>query len=417
MDNPLVIQEDDFHILPSHDSVTGERLTQRLLAWQEGRQPAFLRLLGTAQESLELTRQWEQTIRQRASRVVLLGIGGSSLGGEMLASAHGNPEGLPVRFCDNVDPRSLASLSTVDWRETFLLVISKSGGTAETLSQFLSLLPTLERLPDLKQRVCVVTGVPQSPLGRMAKALELPILPFPEVGGRFSVLSVVGLLPAALAGVPVERIMAGALAAQPGLLDTDPERNRALRMALSQFHLSLAGRSQSVWVAYGDHLHRLTAWYAQLCAESLGKIDQQGQHRGLTPLSARGVTDQHSVLQLFLDGPRDKQFTLLFDPELATEGAVAANRFPEIQELALLANRPLGQLFTAEFHGTRDTLIHQGLPVRTVLLPASRPEALGALILQAEVEIALLAEMFHIDAYDQPAVEESKIRAMAYLAK
>lgn len=405
----------------NRDAIDGLRpcldpLLQRLETWwREGRGDNYL---GLARQSGELEKAitWSHRIRGRANRLVVFGIGGSSLGAEMLIHALAG-DGLPVSFHDNVDPESLASLALLDWRECFLLVVSKSGATAETLMQFLSTLPLLEAQlgKHLSERVAVITENLEGDLARIADDLELPIIPHPPVGGRFSVMSVVGLLPAAVAGVDVAGVWQGAAAMGARCCLGEMDDNPGLRLGAAQYLHAREGRPLSVMMSYGDRLHRVSAWFAQLWGESLGKRSAGGDRLGLTPISARGVTDQHSQLQLYLDGPADKQFTLLYDTALAREGRLVPERFRELAAVHPLVGRGSGELFAAEFMGTRDTLIHCGAPVRTLAMAGRQPGALGELIMLLETETVVVAELLGVNAFDQPAVEEGKRRARAYL--
>jgi glucose-6-phosphate isomerase len=383
--------------------------------WQAGHVPPFFALLEddrSVRESLE----WAARIRSVAGRLIVFGIGGSSLGAEMLVHAMGG-SGIPVLFYDNIDPETLASFAGMDWRRVFLLVVSKSGGTAETLSQFLTVLPSMERQlgARLPERVAVLTESPSNELGQIADALGLPQIRHPAVGGRFSVLSVVGLLPAAVAGVDVAGVYAGAMDMLARCRVPDSATNPAWQASVAQYTMVQQGRNLSVMMYYGDRFARLSAWFAQLWAESLGKHDQSGRHHGMTPVAARGVTDQHSQLQLYLDGPADKQFTLLYDPALISMGEVIDFRFAHLPSVAPLAGHRIGALFAAEFFGTRDALVAAGLPVREFSLSARDPAAFGALIALLQVETVMTAALCGINAFDQPAVEDGKRRARTYL--
>jgi glucose-6-phosphate isomerase len=348
----------------------------------------------------------------------VFGIGGSSLGGEMLVHSLGNPTH-PVRFFDNIDPSTLAELDGTDWHSTALLVISKSGNTAETLAQFLSLLPRLEAElgPQLREHVQVITENRAGDLARIATELGLEIVAHPPVGGRYSVLSVVGLLPAAIAGVNVAALLAGARAMAEVCGQDDMLENPAFFNGAAQYLHAEHGRRICVFMPYADRLRPFGLWYRQLWAESLGKHDRNGCARGLTPALAMGVTDQHSQLQLYLDGPDDKQFTLLADPQLGRQGARVPERFTGLPATAPLAGHTTGELLLAEYRATRETLTRRGRPNRTIQLDTRDPAALGALILLLELETVVVAQLLGIDPFDQPAVEEGKVLAREYLKR
>ncbi|MBF0193155.1 MAG: hypothetical protein HQL71_01305 [Magnetococcales bacterium] len=394
----------------------------RIKYWNMGSMPPFM-TLPTDKNILKTVQKWRKKICKRANQLIVFGIGGSSLGGEMLVNGLKTKGGLPVKFYDNVDPNTLSNLNKVDWRKTFLLVVSKSGGTAETLSQFLTTLPALQnRLgSDFNQHVAIITENRKSDIGKIAKILNIPIIDHPAVGGRFSALSVVGLLPAAVAGADIAELLDGAKFMLKKCLLADFETNPALRGAASQYLMNKKAKNISVYMSYGQKLDRVAAWQSQLLGESLGKTDVEGKPHGLTPVAARGVTDQHSQLQLYLDGPSDKQFTFLFDPKSTNSGRKISKKlsknFKKLKSVTPLIGRSTGELFKAEFLGTRDALINRKLPVRTFNIATGDAFAFGEMIILLESETVIMAEFLGVDAYDQPAVEDSKIRARVYLTQ
>ena len=389
-------------------------LRRQLRDWRRGELFSFYHLPFV--DETRAIRERATRITRQFARTIVFGIGGSSLGGEMLVRNLGNAAH-PVRFFDNIDPLTLAELDLIDWHSTALLVISKSGNTAETLAQFLSLLPRLEAElgARLREHVQVITENRDGDLAHIATELGLEFVVHPPVGGRYSVLSVVGLLPAAIAGVDVAALLAGARAMAEECGQDDVLDNPAFFYGAAQYLHAQQGRSISVFMPYVDRLHPLGLWYRQLWAESLGKHDPDGRACGLTPVHAMGVTDQHSQLQLYLDGPDDKQFTLLADPNLRSLGARVPERFSGLPATAPLAGHTTGELLLAEFRATRETLTRHARPNRTILLDTRNPAALGALILLLELETVVVARLFNIDPFDQPAVEESKVLARQYL--
>ncbi len=384
-------------------------LPDKLRAWRAG--PSFLAL------PFEPPGAWRDSVpalTRRFRRTVVFGTGGSALGGAMLVHTLAPGAAHPVRFVDNVDPHTLATLPGADPDNTLYLVISKAGNTAETLTQFLALLP---EIPRPREQVRVITENPEGALAGIAARLGIETYAHPPVGGRFSVLSVVGLLPAALAGVDVDAVLAGARAvAERCLAETDLERNPALAGAAAQYLHALRGRTQCVHFGYGDRWPPVTHWLRQLWAESLGKRDANGQPHGLTPVPAHGAPDQHSQLQLYLDGPDDKQFTFFVEPGLAAHGRRVPDTFADLPTVAPLVGRTGGALLHAEYRATRETLMRHGRPQRAFEL-ALEPHALGELIVLLELETVVMAELLGVDPFGQPAVEEGKQLAREYLKK
>jgi glucose-6-phosphate isomerase len=362
-----------------------------------------------------------------ASDIVLLGTGGSSRGGQTLAQLAGHAVpgvGLlrdPPRlhFMDNLDPETFATLlARLPLSTTRFVAISKSGGTGETLMQTAAVLAALKQA-GLEQRIGeLLLGLSEPATGGRRNGLRDLLRPFgvtflehdTGVGGRFSVLTNVGLLPAAMLGLDIGAIRAGAAVALAPVLerkaaaDVAPAVGAALAVALAE-----RGKRIAVLMAYADRLERLTRWYVQLWAESLGK-----DGKGTTPIGALGPVDQHSQLQLFIAGPRDKLFTII------TVGV--AGRGPRIEsEFARLCGEPdfagktIGDLVVAQGRATAETLAKNGCPVRTIHVQKLDAASLGELLMHFMLETIIAAHLLGVDAFDQPAVEEGKVLAKRYL--
>jgi glucose-6-phosphate isomerase len=388
----------------------------------------LLRLPGT-QDDLVAIREAGRRLAENATDVVFLGTGGSSLGGQTLAQLAGyavpgvdSLRAAPrLHFMDNLDPESYgALLGSLPHTTTRFLAISKSGGTAETLMQTIAALSAVKaeglqtRIPD------IFLGVtePAKPgkrngLRELLAKYHVPILDHHNgIGGRFSVLTNVGLLPAAMLDLDISAVREGAgLALAPVLAKKPPaEVPAALGAALSVALAETKGKSISVLMAYADRLQRFTRWYVQLWAESLGK-----NGKGTTPVAALGPVDQHSQLQLFIAGPRDKLFTII-----TVAGAGAGPRIdPELAKLAGepdLGGKTIGDLVAAEARATAETLVKSGCPVRTIHLARLDEESLGELLMHFMLETVIAAHLLGVDAFDQPAVEEGKVLAKKYLA-
>jgi len=351
--------------------------------------------------------------------VVLLGTGGSSLGARTLAAlADGGagfwPKGRPrLIVAENVDPFGFGRmLAALDANDTAVLMVSKSGGTAETLAQAHAILPVIAAAvgeKNLKTRVRAITEPTDNALARLARRLDIPALPHPTtLGGRYSVLSVVGLLPAALLGLDIVALREGAATARAAALGDAaaslPAQGAALAAALAA-----RGQRTTVLCPYVDALAPFGQWYAQLWAESLGKGGQ-----GTTPVRALGTVDQHSQLQLWLDGPADKLVTILA-AETRGEGQRYARAAIGDPSLDWLEGRTMGDVLDVSWRATAESLARRGRPVRLMTLSKLDEFALGALLMHFMLETVIAAELFAVDPFDQPAVEDGKVLARRYL--
>jgi glucose-6-phosphate isomerase len=356
--------------------------------------------------------------------LVVLGIGGSALGTAALQAAL-NPweynydrkarRGRPRLWVwDNVDPEKLrGALSLLDPKKTLVNVVSKSGTTAETSAQFLWMRAWLQK--GLKKRwgknVVVTTDPAEGLLRQIVRDEGLASLEVPSgVGGRFSVLSPVGLFPLAMAGVDVASLMAGAAYMRKRTLDENPWRNPARLYGLLQYLLYQKGYRINVMMPYSDALYPLADWFRQLWAESLGKrSNSRGQivETGPTPIKALGATDQHSQLQLYIEGPRDKSLTFLRVEKFRREAAIP-KAYPQHKDLAYLGGHTFGELLNAEARATAMSLAKNGRPNCTFILPEITPHLIGQLIFLLETATAFAGGLFDINPMDQPGVEEGK---------
>ncbi len=401
---------------PAHD-----RLCQLL---GSGRLPC-LSVVGL-DDDLEPARALAEDWRARLDDVVVLGTGGSSLGGRALYAlsdrGFGPQGGGPrLHFLDNVDPDSMSALlGALDLSRSGIIAISKSGATAETLAQVLVLLPALEEAVGrarLADRMAVVTEAGPSPLREIASRYGLPCFDHDrEIGGRFSVFSVVGALPAMIAGLDFAALRRGAGEVLSATLDAKRVEDSvpAIGAAIAIGLLQERQLTQSVLITYEDRLAALGLWYRQLWAESLGK-----DGTGTTPIWARGTADHHSQLQLYLAGPRDKMFTLVMPSTVGggTAGGGVAMSAPlaEAAGAQNLAGRTLGDLLDAAARATAETLARNGRPVRLIRLEAVDEAALGAVQMHFMIETIIAADLLGVNAFDQPAVEEGKLLALRYL--
>ena len=397
-----------------------QRALVRLAEQQADGSLPLLRLPGR-RDDLEVLRPVAADLHSRLDVVAVLGTGGSSLGGQTLCAltdlGFGPRAGTPkLVFLDNVDPDAFNELlGSVRLNRLGLLVISKSGGTAETLTQFLSLVPRMVEavgIDGLRQHVVVITEPGANPLRTLAKTWDLPVLDHdPGVGGRFSALSVTGMLPSLIAGVDCNGVRDGAAAVLDAALSaTAPDEvPAAMGAAVSVALLKTKKIGTTVLMPYLDRLASFGLWYRQLWAESLGK-----DGTGTTPIRAMGTVDQHSQLQLYLAGPRDKMFTVLTGVVAGTGNAVPPE-LADIGRLDYLSGRTMGDLLDAEQRATADTLIRNGRPTRVMQIEALNAATLGALMMHFMLETIIAAELLGVNAFDQPAVEEGKVLARQYL--
>ena len=324
-------------------------------------------------------------IADHFSTLVVVGMGGSSLSGETLAFIR-KPGKLMLRFVDNIDPHSFSELTeSLDWKTTAFLVISKSGGTVETLAQMSVLLRHARmRLRNYAKHFFIITMADGNVLHTLAKAHDMRVIAHdPKLGGRFSILSSVGLIPAAAIGLDIRALRAGASAvlAQAFTGDTKHSpaaQSAALHMALREKHVRM-----QVIMHYCDRFGGLANWFRQCWAESLGKCDQ-----ATTPIRSRMTTDQHSQLQLYLDGPKDKLFSLLLLDSAGQGEAIDfdANADPR---LAFLKGRRMGDLMVAEQQATLSSFAQRGIPVRSFACADVNEAVLGGLLMLALLGAAM----------------------------
>ena len=385
------------------------------LDWLRG-QKGSLELLGipSRKDDLKSAAKLAAGIKG-AKTVAVLGIGGSSLGGQALTALR--RKSVPwVEFHDNPDPFSWdAALKRFDLKKTHFIAISKSGGTAETLMQVLTAAEALTKagVKSLKKHFTIITEPKKSPLADFADSIGASRLDHPEgVGGRYSVLTVVGVLPAILMGIDVKKLRAGAQA----ILDATLSANSAADAPAAQgaaLHQALATQGKlatTILWPYADKLQVFGGWWRQLWAESLGK-----DGKGATPVSVLGPVDQHSQLQLFRDGPGNALFTLVRTSTPRAKGAVAPKARAKQLGLDYLAGKRLGDLVAAESRATAQTLSKNGRPVRQIHLSKVDEFEMGALMMHFMLETILMGRLMGVDPFNQPGVEEGKILARQYL--
>ena len=366
----------------------------------------------------------------RFENLLVLGIGGSSLGGRALVSALAHPfhnllprerrGGMRIFFPDNSDPATFeALLGTIDLAETCFATVTKSGGTAETMSQHLALRERcVARFGEqgYRDRCVLVTDPAKGALRAIADAERLRTLPVPaNVGGRFSALTPVGLLPAAAAGADLGALLDGAAAMEMRCRSADLARNPALLYAAT-LHLmdKLRGRRIHVLMPYVDALRDTGDWFVQLWAESLGKRPDVGP----TPFRAVGATDQHSSMQLMMEGPHDKVVTLVRNGAPRADVAISVPAgYRAHAEIAYLDGHTMGELIEAERRATDAALRKAGRPTIAIELPRVDARAMGELLMLLELATAYAGGLYGVNAFDQPGVEAGKRYAQGLLGR
>lgn len=358
-------------------------------------------------------------IRAVCSDVAVLGTGGSSLAAQAfcaLTANTGENDAPRLHFPDNLSPHGMtALLQDLPAGTSHFLVVSKSGGTPETMAQLLTSHRHWQEVhgdPDLASRFTVITEPGDRPLRRLAETLGCRILDHPtDIGGRFSAFSNVALLPAMLAGLDAGKIRQGAASVLDQAQGADDILSvpAVASVALHRHAQTKLGANITVLMAYADRLGHFTRWQQQLWGESLGKDGQ-----GITPVGAIGPVDQHSQLQLYLDGPADKIFTILHE-DLAGLGPGIEKHALYDPDIDYLCGHTIGDLVAAQTRATIETLVRHRRPVRVLRTARFDEFSLGALMMQFMLETEIWARLMGVNAYDQPAVEEGKRLARTYL--
>jgi glucose-6-phosphate isomerase len=377
-----------------------------------------------------------EDIAERFEHFVVIGIGGSALGNIALHTALNHPNynelGKKARgrrpamhFPDNIDPDRLAALlDVIDLRKTVFNFISKSGDTAEGMATFLwvrQLLINKLGAKKAKRHFIATTDLERGSLREIALKEGYPMLPVPaNVGGRFSVFTAVGLLSAAVSGINIRALLRGAAEANRALSKSDYKKNPALAGAGAHYLLhTRKGKNIQIMMSYSHRLKDVADWFRQLWAESLGKQrDRSGNDVfvGQTPCKSVGVTDQHSQMQLYMEGPFDKVITLLTVDAFENTLKIPKS-FPGVDSAGYLGGHTINELFHAEQFATELALAQKGRPVCAIRLPAVTPESVGALLMMLEAQTAYAGELYDINAFDQPGVELGKHFAYGILGR
>ncbi len=382
---------------------------------------------------IDSIKETAEYIRGNFESFIVVGIGGSALGARALFSGlmHPKHNELPKEkrnapkfyVTDNVDPDGLnAILDVIDIKKTAINVISKSGNTVETMSQFMMLMGKMQEagVEDLKDRIYITTDKNSGILRKIVNAYGFKSFEVPDgTGGRFSVLSEVGLLPAAVLGISIDELFRGAADMDKLASNPDVYKNPAYMYALTHYAAMKKGMSISLMMPYSDRLYNLALWYVQLWAESLGKkFNKAGEtvNVGQTPMAALGVTDQHSSVQLFTEGPYDKITTFIGVEEQNTKLDIPCVAM-DMQDANYLKGQNFGKLFASERDATEYAFKKENRASLRIRMDKVTEYNLASVMYMFEVAVSAMGQLMEIDAFDQPGVEAGKIATFAYMGR
>ena len=390
--------------------------------------------LGYNEETVWYVKEFAAMVRGRFDNVLVLGIGGSALGGIAVSEALLKPywnlltpeqrDNYPrLFFLDNIDPDQITGLlNTIDLKRTLVNVITKSGSTAETMSQYMIVKDIMEKElgGEYRKNIVATTDKKVGVLRQLADQEGYKTFVVPDdVGGRLSVFAAVGLLPLALVGIDIDEIMNGIKDMDLALKNTNIAENIAAQNALIHYLMDTKRNKRlSVMMPYSSRLKYVSDWYVQLWAESLGKqVDNKGKevHVGPTPIKALGATDQHSQIQLYNEGPNDKVISFIrveeFDNEL---------EIPKIFDytgIGYLGGKTINQLINAEADSTRVALSDYKRPTITISIPKVDAYNVAQLLYMLEVQTAIAGELYNINTFNQPGVEQAKNYTYALMGR
>jgi glucose-6-phosphate isomerase len=362
-----------------------------------------------------------KSVEGKYNDIVILGIGGSSLGTICLQQSltHLFENEIIDRYSprlhvlDNIDPTFIKQIDDIIYYEkTLFIVVTKSGGTPETLSQYFYFQKQIEdRKLIAADHFVFITDPEKGLLRKISETEDIPTFDIPQnVGGRFSVLTTVGLLPAKLIGINIEELLEGAKKIRDKFLSENFEKNLPFQLASMQFILRKKHKYMNVIIPYSQRLIKFADWYRQLLAESIGKKHDNENNEvftGITPINALGVTDQHSQSQLYNEGPNDK-FFIFIEVEKLGPPLEIPNPYPSEETGEYLGNVTFNQLMKVEKQATEQSLTKNDRPNITIKINEVNEESLGELFMLFEASIAFLGEYYNINAFDQPGVELSK---------
>ncbi len=388
--------------------------------------------LGYSQETIWYVKEYAALVENRFENILILGIGGSTLGGNAVISALLNPywnlltreqrHNYPrIFFIDNVDPDELMGLlDVIDLNKTLVNVVTKSGDTLETMAQFMIIKDILEQKlgDDYRKNIVATTDKRTGILRQIAEQDGYKTFVVPDdVGGRFSVFTAVGLLPFVLTGINIDKMLDGVKDMDAILKNTDIFENIAAQNALINYLMDVKlGKNITVMMPYSSRLKYISDWFVQLWAESLGKYrETDNKYVGSTPLKAFGATDQHSLLQLFNQGPNDKIINFLRVEKL--DKLVKIPNIFEYTGIGYLGGKTLEDLLNAEADSTCATLHDFKRPFVTLTIPRIDEYYIGQILYLFEVQTAIAGELYNINTFSQPSIETARNYTYALMGR
>ena len=390
--------------------------------------------LGYNEETIWYVKEFAAMAENRFDNILILGMGGSALGSMAVCEALLPPywnflskeqrNNYPrIFFLDNIDPDQMsAMLNILDLKKTLVNVVTKSGSTAEVMAQFMILKDLMEKElgDDYRKNIIATTDKNTGILKQLSDQEGYKTFFIPDdVGGRFSVFSAVGLLPFALLGIDIEEITQGIKDMDLSLKNTDIRYNIAAQNALIHYLMNVKkGKHISVMMPYSYRLRYIADWYCQLWAESLGKERDKNNNivnTGQTPVKALGVTDQHSQIQLYNEGPNDKIINFL--RVASYDSNIQIPNIFEYTGVSYLGGKTVNKLFNAEADSTMASLIDYKRPNVTITVPKITPYYIGQLLYMFEVQTAITGALYNIDTFNQPGVEQSQNYTYALMGR
>lgn len=390
--------------------------------------------LKTIEETVWYIKEYAALVENRFDNVLVLGIGGSVLGGIAVTKALLKPfwNFLPkekrnnyprIFFLDNIDPDEITGLLEVlDLKKTVVNVITKSGSTAETMAQFMIIKDRMEKElgDDYRKNIVATTDKNVGILRQIAEQEGYKTFIIPDdIGGRFSVFSSVGLLPMALVGIDIEEIMNGIKDIYSQLCNENIYENIAAQSALINYLLDTKKEKNiSVMMPYSSRLQYFADWYIELWAESLGKekdIDGNVVNTGQTPIKALGVVDQHSQIQLYNEGPNNKVINFIRIKEF--DNKLEIPKIFEYTGIGYLGGKSINDLMNAEADSTRVVLSDYNRPTLTYTIPKLNGYYLAQLLFMFEMQATIAAALFNVDAFNQPSIEQAKNYTYAIMGR